>query len=261
MKPQMTVLRIENIKKAFGGVVALNGCSFNVKENSITGLIGPNGSGKTSLFNVITGFYRADEGAIRFKEQDITRLRPHEITQTGIVRTFQITRVFAGLTVLENMLYAPKDQLGERFLRALFQWGPIQKQERINRRKAMELLELVGIADLHADYAANLSYGQQKLLEIGRALLTSPELIMLDEPAAGINPTMIKKLSQVILDLHQEGKTFLIIEHDMQFVMGICEKVFVLDFGEKISEGPPEVIQKDKNVVKAYLGTTYDFGN
>ena len=257
----MTVLRIENIKKAFGGVVALNGCSFDVKKNSITGLIGPNGSGKTSLFNVITGFYRADEGAIRFKEQDITRLRPHEITQMGIVRTFQITRVFSGLTVLENMLYAPKDQLGERFLRALFQLGPIRKQERINRRKAMELLELVGIADLHADYAANLSYGQKKLLEIGRALLTSPQLIMLDEPAAGINPTMIKKLRQVILDLHQEGKTFLIIEHDMQFVMGICEKVFVLDFGETISEGPPEIIQKDENVVKAYLGTTYDFGN
>jgi ABC-type branched-subunit amino acid transport system ATPase component len=125
----------------------------------------------------------------------------------------------------------------------------------------MDLLELVGMANLHAEYAANLSYGQKKLLELGRALLTSPELIMLDEPAAGINPTMIKKLSQVILDLHRGGKTFLIIEHDMQFVMGICEKVFVLDFGEKISEGPPEVIQKDADVVKAYLGTTYDFGN
>ena len=125
----------------------------------------------------------------------------------------------------------------------------------------MDLLELVGLADLHSEYGANLSYGQKKLLELGRALLTSPELIMLDEPASGINPTMIKKMSQVILDLHQEGKTFLIIEHDMQFVMGICEKVFVLDFGEKISEGPPEVIQKDENVVNAYLGTTYDFGD
>jgi len=257
----MAILRIENIKKTFGGVVALNGCSFNVKENSITGLIGPNGSGKTSLFNIITGFYRADDGAIYFRDQEITRLSPHEITLEGIVRTFQITRVFSGLTVLENMLYAPKHQLGEKFLRALFQIGAIRDQERINRQKAMDLLELVGLANLHAEYASNLSYGQKKLLELGRALLTSPELIMLDEPAAGINPTMIKKLSQVILDLHRGGKTFLIIEHDMQFVMGICEKVFVLDFGEKISEGPPEVIQKDEDVVKAYLGTTYDFGD
>jgi ABC-type branched-subunit amino acid transport system ATPase component len=257
----MTILKIDKIKKAFGGLVALNECSLDVKENSITGLIGPNGSGKTSLFNVITGFYRPDEGAVIFKGQEITRLSPHEITLEGIVRTFQITRVFSGLTVLENMLYAPKNQQGEKFLRALFQIGPIRRQEKINRQKAMDLLELVGLAELHSEYGANLSYGQKKLLELGRALLTSPELIMLDEPAAGINPTMIKKMSQVILDLHQEGKTFLIIEHDMQFVMGICEKVFVLDFGEKISEGPPEVIQKDENVVKAYLGTTYDFGD
>jgi ABC-type branched-subunit amino acid transport system ATPase component len=257
----MAILRIDNIKKAFGGVVALNGCSFNVIDNSITGLIGPNGSGKTSLFNVITGFYRADEGGIYFKDREITNLRPYEIAQEGIVRTFQITRVFSGMTVMENMLYAPKQQSGEKFLRALFQIGPIRKQEAINRRKAMELLELVGLAELHAEFAANLSYGQKKLLELGRSLLTSPELIMLDEPASGINPTMIKKMRKVILDLHQEGKTFLIIEHDMQFVMGICEEVFVLDFGEKISEGPPEFVQKDKNVVKAYLGTTYDFGN
>lgn len=257
----MTILKIDKIKKAFGGLVALNECSLDVKENSITGLIGPNGSGKTSLFNVITGFYKPDEGAVIFKGQEITRLSPHEITLEGIVRTFQITRVFSGLTVLENMLYAPKNQQGEKFLRALFQIGPIRRQEKINRQKAMDLLELVGLAELHSEYGANLSYGQKKLLELGRALLTSPELIMLDEPAAGINPTMIKKMSQVILDLHQEGKTFLIIEHDMQFVMGICEKVFVLDFGAKISEGPPEVIQKDENVVKAYLGTTYDFGD
>jgi len=256
----MTILRIEKIKKAFGGLVALNGCSFNVEERSITGLIGPNGSGKTTLFNVITGFYRAEEGEIYFKDLNISRMNPHEITQQGIVRTFQITRIFSGLTVLENMLYAPKHQLGERFLRALFQIGPIRDQERINRQKAMNLLEIVGLAELHSEYAENLSYGQKKLLELGRALLTSPELIMLDEPAAGINPTMVKKLSQVIFDIHQEGKTFLIIEHDMKFVMGICEKVFVLDFGEKISEGPPEFIQKDENVVKAYLGTTYDLG-
>ncbi|UCD79933.1 MAG: ABC transporter ATP-binding protein [Desulfobacterales bacterium] len=257
----MAILRIDNIRKAFGGVVALNGCSFDVKDNSITGLIGPNGSGKTSLFNVITGFYRADDGVIYFKDREITRLRPYEIAQEGIVRTFQITRVFSGMTVMENMLYAPKQQLGESFLRALFQIGPIRKQEEVNRQKAMELLELVGLDELHREYAANLSYGQKKLLELGRSLLTSPELIMLDEPAAGINPTMINKMKKVILDLHREGKTFLIIEHDMQFVMSICENVFVLDFGAKISEGPPEFVQKDKNVVKAYLGTTYDFGN
>jgi branched-chain amino acid transport system ATP-binding protein/neutral amino acid transport system ATP-binding protein len=256
----MGILRIEQTKKAFGGVVALNGCSFSVEERSITGLIGPNGSGKTTLFNCITGFYRAEEGEIFFKEFGISRLRPHEITQLGIVRTFQITRVFSGLTVLENMLYAPKHQKGERLWRALFQIGSIHRQERVHREKAFEILEIVGLAELRSEYAENLSYGQKKLLELGRALMTSPELIMLDEPAAGINPTMVGKLRDVILELHQGGKTFLIIEHDMKFVMGICEKVVVLDFGERIAEGPPKIIQKDHRVVEAYLGTTSDLG-
>jgi ABC-type branched-subunit amino acid transport system ATPase component len=254
------MLRIEKIKKVFGGIVALNGCSFDVSRNSITGLIGPNGSGKTTLFNVITGFYRGEEGAVYLNELNVSRLAPHEITQQGIVRTFQITRVFSGLSVLDNMLYAPKHQLGEKPLRALFQIGPIRDQEKANREKATELLQIVGLADLHAEYAENLSYGQKKLLELGRALMTSPELILLDEPAAGINPTMVKKMQQVILELHEQGKTFIIIEHDMKFVMGICEKIVVLDFGEKIAEGPPRIIQKDERVLEAYLGTTHDLG-
>jgi ABC-type branched-subunit amino acid transport system ATPase component len=257
----MAILRIENIRKLFGGLVALNGCSFHVEEKSITGLIGPNGSGKTTLFNVITGFYRAEAGDIYFKEWNISRLSPHEITRHGMVRTFQITRVFSGLTLLENMLFAPKQQLGERLPRALFQIRPIRNQEKINLEKAMELLEIVGLAELHAEYAENLSYGQRKLLELARALMTSPEVILLDEPAAGINPTMFKRLCEVILDLHRKGKTFVIIEHDMKFVMGICEKVVVLDFGQKIAEGPPQSIQKDEKVVRAYLGTTYDLGD
>jgi len=254
------MLRIEQIEKIFGGLVALNGCSFDVGENSITGLIGPNGSGKTTLFNVITGFYRPERGHIYFKDRDISSLSPHEITQQGVVRTFQITRVFAGLSVLENMLYAPKHQLGERLPRALFQLGPIRDQEKINRERAMEVLEIVGLAELHSEYGENLSYGQKKLLELGRALMTSPELILLDEPAAGINPTMVKRMGQIILDLHQKGKTFIIIEHDMKFVMGICEKIVVLDYGIRIAEGPPEIIQKNEKVVEAYLGTTHDLG-
>jgi len=254
------ILRIEKIKKVFGGIVALNCCSFDVAGNSITGLIGPNGSGKTTLFNVITGFYRGEEGAVYLNELNISRLAPHEITQQGIVRTFQITRVFSGLSVLENMMYAPKHQLGEKPLRALFQIGPIRDQEKANREKATEILQIVGLADLHAEYAENLSYGQKKLLELGRALMTSPELILLDEPAAGINPTMVKKMRQVILELHEQGKTFIIIEHDMKFVMGICEKIVVLDFGVKIAEGPPRIIQNDEKVVEAYLGTTHDLG-
>jgi ABC-type branched-subunit amino acid transport system ATPase component len=256
----MGILRIEKTKKIFGGVVALNGCSFRVEENSITGLIGPNGSGKTTLFNCITGFYRAEGGEIYFKDVGISRLRPHQIMQLGVVRTFQITRVFSGLTVLENMLYAPKDQLGEKLWRALFQISSIRHQERVNREKALEILEFVGLAELRSEYAENLSYGQKKLLELGRALMTSPELIMLDEPAAGINPTMVGRLRDVILELHQGGKTFLIIEHDMKFVMGICQKVVVLDFGERIAEGPPRIVQKNKRVVEAYLGTTSDLG-
>jgi len=254
------MLRVENIKKSFGGLVALNECSFDIEENSITGLIGPNGSGKTTLFNVITGFYRSEEGEIYFKNLNISRMSPHEIIQHGIVRTFQITRVFSGLTVLENMLYAPKHQLGEKLLRALFQIGSIRDQEKANREEAIELLQIVGLADLHAEYAENLSYGQKKLLELGRALMTSPELILLDEPAAGINPTMVKKMRQVIQELHEQGKTFIIIEHDMKFVMGICERIVVLDFGLKIAEGPPRIIQNDEKVMEAYLGTTYDLG-
>ena len=253
------LLMIEQITKSFGGLFALNECSFDVKKDSITGLIGPNGSGKTTLFDIITGFYRPDKGKIFFKNRDISNMKPYKIMQQGIVRTFQITRVFPGLTVMGNMLYSPKNQCGEKLLNVFFSPIKIMKQDKLNRGRAEELLEIVGLAELGEEYAGHLSYGQQKLLELARALITNPDVILLDEPAAGVNPTILKKISKVIYDLNRRGKTFLIIEHNMKFIMEIAHKIVVLNYGKKIVENSPDCIQRDPEVIKAYLGTTYDF--
>ncbi len=231
-----SILEIRDLTKRFGGVIAVNACSLVLVSGKIYGLIGPNGSGKTTLFNCITGLERRDAGQVLFKGRRIDGLKPHRIAHIGIGRTFQIIRVFPDLTALENLLVVTQE--------------PFE----LARRKAMDLLRFVTLDRLHNEYAGNLSYGQQKLLEFSRVLMADPELILLDEPAAGVNRTLLNELLSAIASLRDRGKTILIVEHDMKVVMGLCERIFVLDYGEKIAEGPPEAILADQRVVEAYFG-------
>jgi ABC-type branched-subunit amino acid transport system ATPase component len=230
------ILMVDRVVKRFGGVTAVNKVSLSLEAGCIYGLIGPNGSGKTTLFNCITGVDQADEGQIRFKGQRIERLQPHQIFHRGIGRTFQIIRVFPELTALENLLVVTTDDYAAA------------------RARAEELLRFVKLERLANEYAGNLSYGQQKLVEFVRVLMTDPELVLLDEPAAGVNRTLLKELLDAVRTLRNRGKTVLLVEHDMKVVMGLCETVFVLDHGEKLTEGPPGVIQTDERVIEAYFG-------
>lgn len=230
------ILEIQNVTKRFGGVTAVNRCSLAVAPGKIYGLIGPNGSGKTTLFNCITGLEPRDHGEIRYKGERIDGLKPHQVARRGIGRTFQIIRVFPELTALENLLVVTREPFG------------------VARRRAQELLRFVTLDRLEAEYAGNLSYGQQKLLEFIRVLMPDPDLILLDEPAAGVNRTLLNELLQAIVRMRDAGKTILIVEHDMKVVMGLCETIFVLDYGEKIAEGPPDAIQADERVIEAYFG-------
>ncbi len=234
--PTGAILEIREATKRFGGVTAVNRCSLSLAPGKIYGLIGPNGSGKTTLFNCITGVERRDAGEIRFKGERIDGLKPYQVARRGIGRTFQIIRVFPELTALENLLVVTE--------------GPFEAAH----RRAKDLLRFVTLDRLRDEYAGNLSYGQQKLLEFIRVLMTDPELILLDEPAAGVNRTLLNELLTAITGLRDQGKTILIVEHDMKVVMGLCETVFVLDYGEKIAEGPPGVIQTDERVIEAYFG-------
>lgn len=249
------MLIVKDVHKSFGGLKALNGVSLEVESGSITGVIGPNGSGKTTLFNVISGFYPKDKGEIYFKGRRIDGLPPHKIAKMGLCRTFQISQIPQKMTVLENMLLAPQGQLGEGILGALLRYRQVARQERAYLRKALSLLELVGLLDWGNEYAGNLSGGQKKLLSLARVLMADPELILLDEPTAGVNPTLIRDLLEVIGRLQdEEGKTFLVIEHNMKVISSICDRVYVLNFGEIIAEGTPEEIQQSERVLQAYLG-------
>jgi ABC-type branched-subunit amino acid transport system ATPase component len=245
------LLRAEGVAKAFGGVQALQDCTIEVEQGTIAGLIGPNGSGKTTLFNIMTGYERVDAGNVYLGGRKITNQRPQRVFALGMGRTFQLTRIFPRLTVLENMLIATQHGTG-RNRRAR---NPLARAGgHAERRHAIELLEFVGIADHAGALAETLSYGQRKLLELSYVLVADPAIVLLDEPAGGVNPSLIQHLAGRIRELNAAGKTFLIVEHNMEFVMGLCSRVTVLDYGTVVAAGPPGIIRSDQRVLDAYLG-------
>jgi ABC-type branched-subunit amino acid transport system ATPase component len=235
-------LRAEGVSKSFGGLQALADCSLTAEAGRITGLIGPNGSGKTTLFNAITGYERIDSGQVYLDEQRITGASPQRVFSLGVGRTFQLTRIFPRLTVLENML-VPANR---------------GRSTREHRERAMDLLAFTGIASHARALAGTLSYGQRKLLELAYVLVADPAVVLLDEPAGGVNPSLIHHITDRIRELNAAGRTFLIVEHNMEFVMGLCHQVTVLDSGSVVASGPPEVIRTDPRVLDAYLGTEAD---
>jgi ABC-type branched-subunit amino acid transport system ATPase component len=250
------ILSIAGVSKRFGGIVAVNEASFEVAPGSITGLIGPNGAGKTTMFNLISGFLRPERGAIHFDGWRCDGRPPHALAAAGLVRTFQIPRVLTRMTVLENMMLAGREQPGEGLGAALYRPRLLARREREVREQACELLELVRLSRLAGDYAGTLSGGQRKLLEFGRALMTRPRMILLDEPMAGVAPTLAIQLLEHIIDLRAtHGTTILVIEHDMEAVMAISDRIVVMDEGAVIAEGLPEEIQRNERVIDAYLGT------
>jgi ABC-type branched-subunit amino acid transport system ATPase component len=233
-----SVLRVEGVSKSFGGVRAVGKCHMTVAERSITGLIGPNGSGKTTLFNVITGMMQADAGATYFRGRNILGLKPHEIFRLGMSRTFQITRVFRKMTVMENLRVAT----------------PPGKSTTAVRAWADELLKLFDLWELRDSFAEDTSYGQQKLLEFARALVPEPAMVMLDEPFAGVNRVMAQKLVDLIRRFQARGTAFFLIDHEMKIVMEICDLIYVMDFGRVIAEGKPDAVRNDPRVLEAYFG-------
>lgn len=252
------LLDVRDVVKSFGGLRAVNRCSLSIQKGTITGLIGPNGAGKTTLFSLISGFLRPDAGTIVFKGERIDGLPPHRIFHKGIVRTFQTPRELEAMTVLENLMLVPPRQVGEKLWHVWFAPGKVAQQEAELYERAEEVLAFVELWHLRDEYAGNLSTGQKKLLELARALMAGPELVLLDEPGAGVNPTLMRRLVSAIAQLRDErGITFFIIEHDMDLVMRLCNPVIVMSNGEKIAEGAPEEVQRNELVLDAYLGGQY----
>jgi ABC-type branched-subunit amino acid transport system ATPase component len=246
------LLEVEDVHKSFGGIRALDGVSFALEEGAIAGLIGPNGSGKTTLFNIVTGYERADRGSVRLQGEPVTGARPERIFELGVGRTFQLTRIFARLSVLENMLVAT--QRHEGWVRSVFRGAGSASE----RERALDLLDFVGIAGLATLPAGSLSYGQRKLLELAYVLVADPMVMLLDEPAGGVNPSLVHLIADKIRELNEAGKTFLIVEHDIGFVMDLCATITVLDRGRVLCSGDPEHVQSDPALLDAYLGGADD---
>ena len=253
-QPLPPLLAANGLCKSFGGIKAVNDAKITVESRSITGLIGPNGAGKTTLFNLLSNFIQPDTGEVIFDGEPIHNLASHQIALQGMVRTFQVARVLSRLSVMENMLLAAQKQTGENFWNVWLQPRKMLQEERQLKRKAIEILESVGLDKKVNDYAGSLSGGQRKLLEIARALMADPKLILLDEPAAGVNPTLINQICKHITEWRKEGVTFMIIEHNMDMIMSLCDRVWVLAEGQNLADGKPEEIQNNSAVLEAYLG-------
>ena len=249
------VLEIENVSKFFHGLVAIDDLTIKVKPGQIYGIIGPNGAGKTTLFNCVTGIYTPEKGTIKYKGENITGMEPHKIAQRGVLRTFQNIRLFKSMTVLENILIGFDYQASYTYFEAIFRLPRFYKEEKRVKKRAFEIMEVLGIDKYANEQATSLSYGQQRKVEIARALAANPQLLLLDEPAAGMNPNETNELAELFFKIRDEFDiTILLIEHDMKFVNKLCDRVMVLDYGKTIFEGDIKDAIKDEEVIKAYLG-------
>ena len=249
------MLKVKNLHKYFGGLKAVNNVNLNVQKGSITGLIGPNGAGKTTLFNTIAGLYAPNNGEIFLEEKNIARLKPHELFNMGVLRTFQIAHEFTSLTVLENLMMVPGNQRGEKLMYALFADQSVRKQEEKIRIKAIEVIDFLNLTHLTQEIAGNLSGGQKKLLELGRTMMVDAQLVLLDEVGAGVNRTLLNEISDAILRLNKERNyTFFVIEHDMDLIEKICDPVIVMAEGSVLFEGKFSDVKSNENVIEAYLG-------